>query len=69
MDRQIGTKRLTLDIHLPVLTDGDETWLDLKPVSIRASGLTPEEAEGLAEGWSQSDRYWTGVCHDIIEAL
>lgn len=64
-----ATKRLTLDISLPVEVEDGETLLGARPVGIRASGLTPTEADQLAEAWAQSDTYWVGVTNSIIDAL
>lgn len=65
----VGTRRLTVEFILPVVSEGNESWLDMRPTSITASGLTPEEAEGLAEGWGQSDIYSIDVVCGILNAL
>lgn len=43
--------------------------LELAGISRVLDGISPEEAGGIVEGWSQSDRYWVDYTRYILIAI
>ena len=51
------------------IDDGEWVHLDYSSVELLNSNIPKEGRESVAEAWAQSDKYWTEITGDVIEAV
>ena len=70
----MAKKRLVIELEFDEDQDDlDPDYTSLEFAAMRVledqSTVTPEDRDGLAERWGQSDWYWVGFCSSLIGLL